>query len=389
MADLHAVITAALSTWQFPNCPSPPDWTLDWNGLAARFDWLHAMDGVPQDPVHHAEGDVLIHTHMVVQALIELEEWRALPPPERNILFAAALLHDVAKPAVTAIESDGRITARGHARKGERMARALLWSGAELPTAPFAARESIAKLVRHHGLPLWYLDQPDPERAAIEVSQTTRTDHLALIAEADVRGRICADQQEMLARIELFRSLCHELGCYGVPRAFANDHSRFLYFRSAQNGPDYAAYDDTEFEVTLMSGLPAAGKDTWIRDHLSGWTVIALDQIRRELNVGPEEDQSAVVKLAQERARTLLRRKQSFVWNATNVTRLLRGPLIDTFAAHRARVRIVYLEAPLPLLLRRNRARPHPVPEPVIHRLMEKLEIPDPTEAHQIEWHAS
>jgi predicted kinase len=115
--------------------------------------------------------------------------------------------------------------------------------------------------------------------------------------------------------------------------------------------------------------------------------VIALDQIRRELNVGPEEDQSAVIRTAQERASALLRQRKAFVWNATNVTRLTRGPLIELFAAHRARVRIVYREAPHDLLLRRNRARPHPVPEAVIYRLMDKLEISDLTEEHQVEWH--
>jgi predicted kinase len=375
--------------WRLLHAPVPPDWNLDWAALTAQFAWLRAMHGVPQDPIHHAEGDVLIHTRRVAEALTELIEWRQLPEDEREVLFASALLHDVAKPATTATEEDGRITARGHARKGERMTRALLWQGDPLPPASLNIRERLCKLVRHHGLPLWFLEQPDPERTAIEVSQTVRTDHLALLAEADVRGRICADQEEMLARIDLFRALCRELGCYGVPRAFANDHSRFLYFHNTRNGPDYAAYDDTEFTVVLMAGLPGAGKDTWIGKHLPGWPVISLDGIRRELQIGPEENQSAVVKLAQERARVLLRQQQPFVWNATNVTRLLRGPLIDIFAAHRARVRLVYLEAPRDVLLARNRARSHPVPPAVICRLLEKLEVPDPTEAHQVEWHVS
>src|SRR5579859_1332670 len=41
----------------FPFCPGPAGWRLDWAGLAARFGWLRAMEGVPQDSVHHAEGD--------------------------------------------------------------------------------------------------------------------------------------------------------------------------------------------------------------------------------------------------------------------------------------------------------------------------------------------
>jgi hypothetical protein len=30
--------------------------------------------------------------------------------------------------------------------------------------------------------------------------------------------------------------------------------------------------------------------------------------------------------------------------------------------------------------------RPNPVPESVILRLADKLEVPDPTEAHRVEW---
>jgi hypothetical protein len=258
---------ASATEWTFPHCPQAPGQPVDWADLAARCGWLRAMSGVPQDPAHHAEGDVLIHTRMVTQALVDLAAWRELPSGERDVLFASALLHDVAKPETTATEEDGRITARGHARKGERRTRGLLWRGGELPVPPFAAGEHIAKLVRHHGLPLWFLDGPHPERSIIEVSQTTRTDHLALLAEADVRGRICADQEEMLARVEMFRSVCRELGCFGVPYPFANAHSRFLFFRGTHSGPTYAAYDDTEFDVVLMSGLPGAGKDTWIREH--------------------------------------------------------------------------------------------------------------------------
>ncbi len=59
---------------------------------------------------------------------------------------------------------------------------------------------------------------------------------------------------------------------------------------------------------------------------------------------------------------------------------------MDFFASYHARVRIVYVDAPLDVLLRRNQGRQEAVPEPVIHRLMRKLEVPDLTEAHQVEW---
>src|SRR5262249_33763519 len=300
--------------------------------------------------------------------------------------------HDVAKPHRTRIEPDGRIVSPGHARSGASLAHYLLWVGSGLAIpAPFLFREAVARLVRHHGLPLWVFAKADPQRAVLAARQTTRPDRVALLAEADARGRVSVDQQELLDRIELFRSYAADLGCLTAPYTFASDHSRFLYFAgtpsaSAPADPARAAYDDTVCEVTLLSGLPGAGKDTWLRAHCPKVPVISLDAIRRELCIPPDAGQGAVVQEARRRARDLLRQRQSFVWNATNVTRALRAQLIALFAAYKARVVIVYLDVPRQVLLAHNRSRPHRVPEAVVDRLARLLEIPDVTEAHSVEW---
>lgn len=372
--------------WRFPHVPQPPEWTVEWEAITARFAWVRALSGTPQEPAHHGEGDVATHTRMVAEALADMEAWRALAEDERGMTFAAALLHDVAKPARTRVEPDGRITSPGHARLGERLARAILWEGdgRDAP-APLPARETICALVRFHGLPLWLLDKADPVRAAVEASLRVRLDLVALVAEADVRGRIAADRDALLERVALFRAFCEEWGCLRAPYAFASDHARFVYFHERKTDPAYAAYDDTTFEVVLMAGLPGAGKDTWIARNHPDLPVISLDRIRRELKVAPDEDQGAVAQAAKARARELLRRHEPFIWNATNVTRAMRGQLIDLFAAYGARVRIVYVEAPHAELLRGNERREASVPGPVIAKLARKLEMPDRTEAQAVE----
>jgi len=380
-----------MSTWTFPHTPTDPDWTVDWDAIEHRFSWIQALRGVPQEPRYHAEGDALVHTRMVAEALAALDEWRALEPATRSLLFAAALLHDVAKPHRTRAELDGRIASPGHAQAGACLAHYLLWTGAGLDTpAPFPWREGVTRLVRHHGLPLWFLAKADPRCAVIAASQSARPDHIALLAEADVHGRVCADQQELLDRVALFRGYSEELGCLISPYPFASDHSRFAYFTSATGlrtpaNPARVAYDDTVCEVVLLAGLPGVGKDTWLQTHRPDWPVISLDAIRRELHVPPDINQGAVVQEAKSRARELLRRRQSFAWNATNIARSLRTQLISLFAAYHARVAIVYLDAQRDILLARNSSRPQPVPEAVIDRMAQRLEIPDPTEAHTVE----
>ena len=116
----------------------------------------------------------------------------------------------------------------------------------------------------------------------------------------------------------------------------------------------------------------------------AGLPMISLDALRAELGVDPADDQGALVCAAKVRARELLRRRQPFVWNATNLTRRLRDPLVELFMGYGARVRIVYREAPLAEALRRNRQRPRPVPEAVIRHLAARAEPPDLTEAHRL-----
>jgi hypothetical protein len=240
----------------------------------------------PQDPRHHAEGDVATHVRMVEAELLALPTYLSLPPPERDIVHAAALLHDIAKPSCTRREGD-RITSHGHSARGAIDARRMLWR----MEAPFAAREAVCALVRHHMVPMRGIDRDDVDKLVFRVSQTARCDLLCVLAEADARGRVCQDQARLLDDIALFRVYCADKGCLHGPRLFPSDHSRFLYFRSEARDPDYLAWDDTTCMFTLLSGLPA-----------------------------------------------------NLVWNATNLSREIRQQVIGLAANYNARVEVAYVE---------------------------------------------
>ncbi|GAB2839683.1 AAA family ATPase [Lentzea nigeriaca] len=361
-------------------CPTGPQWTFSWEAVRSVFPWARALEGVPQDPIHHAEGDVATHTRMACEALVSLPEWRARSELDRVRLFATVLLHDVAKPFRTQIE-DGRVTAHGHSRAGDLLVRKLLWE----MDRPIAWREHVAALVRHHQVPFWALERPDLDRIAFRVSLLARNDDLATLARADILGRICGDAESVLENIALFEEYCRERDCLDRPRDFPSDHARFQYFRTPGRDPDYAAYDDTRVEVTVLSGLPGVGKDHWIAANRPGWQVVSLDSVRSRLGIAPYGDQRAVAAAAFEEARTLLRAGERFVWNATNISRQLRDRCIGLAADYRARVTLIGLEAPKSVIHARNRARPEPVPASVIDRLVDKWEAVDITEAHAVE----
>ncbi|PRY33976.1 AAA family ATPase [Umezawaea tangerina] len=363
-------------------CPVGPEWTVRWDRVEAAFEWVRRLRGVVQDPVHHAEGDVATHTRMACEALAALPEWRARPPHERVLLFAAVLLHDSAKPFRTQVDEHGRVTAHGHSRHGDLLARRILW---ELG-APPAWREHVAALVHHHQVPFWALERADLERIVFRVSLLARNDDLAILATADILGRVCGDAEGIVENIALFREYCRELDCLDRPRIFPSAHARFQYFRTPGRDPSYAAYDDTRVDVTVLSGLPGVGKDHWIAEHRAGWPVVSLDAVRARRGIGPGGDQRAVVAAAFDQARVHLRAGERFVWNATNVSRQLRERCVGLAADYRARVTLVGLEAPPDVLRARNRARAEPVPAAVVERLIAKWEAPDPTEAHEVRW---
>ena len=371
--------------WQFPTYTIGTP--LDWSQLTNQFDWIKDMKEIPQDPFWHREGNVYIHTQMVVEALIRLPEFATLSDQEKHILVAAAVLHDVEKRSTTiseVIDGQERIVSPKHAKIGEFTARNILYK--EIPT-PFPIREQIAKLVRLHGLPIWAIEKENPVKEVIYASLVVNTKHLALLAEADMRGRICADQEAMILNIDLFRELCLENNCYGHPKSFGSNYGRFLFFNKAESSPDYVPFEDRKFDVVVMSGLPGTGKDTFIKKQLD-LPILSLDDIRRAHQISPTDKKKngQVIQLAKEQAKVYMRKRTSFVFNATNITKDVRGKWIQLFLEYGAKVKIIYLEVPYRQLIRQNRNREYQVPEMVMERLIRKLEIPSYREAHEVEY---
>ncbi len=99
---------------------------MSWEHLCGLYDEISDMAGVMQDPIHHAEGDVAIHTQRVINSVTSLPEYETLTEREQQILWISALLHDVEKRSTTR-EEEGRIVSPGHARKGELTTRLFLY----------------------------------------------------------------------------------------------------------------------------------------------------------------------------------------------------------------------------------------------------------------------
>jgi predicted kinase len=358
-----------------PPIPTPPDWTINWPAIDFH-PWMQELKGCPQNPERHAEGDVWIHVHMVVEAMAALPAWQELPEESRRILFHAALFHDVAKPACTRIESDGHISARGHSWRGAVRTRTILWQLG----IPFVEREAICSIIRHHLLPFFLADSEDPRRLAIEASHITRCDWLCLMSEADARGRISADPDRLLHQIARFRQIVEELNCLDQPHPFRDEGERLRFFYPERK------MDQSGSEMILLCGLPGAGKDHWVQEHYPDLPMIALDDLKHDLHVPPHDPKGEAMTRARELARSYLAQKQPFIWNATNLSRHGRADCVKLAHIHGASVRMVYVEVPPERLYAQNRSRKRRVPEKAIERMLDRWEVPSAIEAEKVEY---
>jgi predicted kinase len=341
--------------------------------------WCQAMADCRQDAGWHSEGDVWTHTKMVCAQLPRLDEWPGLTPHERTVLLFTALFHDSAKPMTSQVDADtGRITSPKHAVKGEHLARSVLRD----LECDLTTREEVARLVRFHGRPAFLLEKAEPNHEVISLSWLVSNKLLYLFALADSRGRTTAEMGRPEEDVYLWRLVAEECGCLDRPYPFANDHARFLFYRQARPNPHYVPFAAHRCTVTMMSGLPGSGKDAWLAANRPDLPAVSLDDVRGDLRVDATDDQGEVIRVARERCREYLRSGRSFAFNATNLLRQTRRRWIDLFSDYDARIEVVYIEPPLPVILDRNGRRERPVPEKVIRGLAGRFEPPTWTEAH-------
>lgn len=367
----------------------------DYQACLAAFPALEHAKTTPQNPVYHAEGDVWTHTMMVVDELLQSAEYLAADRADQEAVFLAALLHDIAKYSTTEINPDtGRIGHPGHSRKGAVDVRIALWDAG----VPFAVREAVCRLIRVHQVPLHAFEVrasrgPDdqhkstpPEFRVRQLSWELDLRLLTMLATADMRGRICTDASRALDNIALFRELALEEGCYGLPRAFADAHTRVSYFRGANVHPDYTLHQTDGSKVIVMSGLPASGKNTWVEQHARGRKVVSFDDAREELGLRHGKNEGMVAHRAFDKAKDLLRARAPFVFNATHLSEQMRSRTLDLLYAYHAEVEVVYLERPRAELLARNSKRDSSLTNKTLQAMVLKWEPPMPTEAHAVRY---
>jgi tRNA nucleotidyltransferase (CCA-adding enzyme) len=164
------------------------EWLHKLGAIEKLFPEIQSLIGVPQDREWHPEGDVFVHTKLVVDRARELID--DLSYSRQVTVMLAALAHDFGKPDTTEF-IDGRLRSRGHEEAGVPPAESFLDRLNVYTLDGYNVRGQVIALVREHLKPGEFYKKRDEvgEGAFRRLARRCEPDLLYRVAKADSLGR--------------------------------------------------------------------------------------------------------------------------------------------------------------------------------------------------------
>ena len=163
-------------------------WLRELHAIEKLFPELAALIDVPQDPEWHPEGDVFVHTRLVLDRAREVID--DLDYPRQITVMLAALAHDLGKPQTTEF-LEGHWRSRGHEEAGVGPTETLL-NRLNIHTLDgYDVRGQVIALVREHLKPGEFYKKRDEvsDGAFRRLARKCELDLLYRVAKADSLGR--------------------------------------------------------------------------------------------------------------------------------------------------------------------------------------------------------
>jgi tRNA nucleotidyltransferase (CCA-adding enzyme) len=164
------------------------EWLKQLGAIEKLFPEIQSLMGVPQDPEWHPEGDVFLHTLLVVDRAREMIE--DLPHALQVTVMLAALAHDFGKPPTTRF-LEGRWRSRGHEEAGVDPTTRFLDRLNVHTIDGYDVRRQVISLVREHLKPGEFYKKREEvgEGAFRRLARRCEPDLLYRVAKADSLGR--------------------------------------------------------------------------------------------------------------------------------------------------------------------------------------------------------
>lgn len=163
-------------------------WLYDLGVVSQLFPEMQSLVGVPQEPEWHPEGDVDVHTLMVVDEARKLID--ELDYPQQVAVMLGALAHDFGKPPTTEFV-DGRTRSRGHDEAGVEPTLSFLDRLGIFTLDGYDVRGQVVQLVRYHLKPGEYYKAKSAvgDGAFRRLARKVEPGLLYRVAKADSLGR--------------------------------------------------------------------------------------------------------------------------------------------------------------------------------------------------------
>ena len=237
---------------------------LDRCGAISLFPELEALKGVEQNPFWHPEGDVWVHTMMVINEAAKL---RSGVEDRDIVLMLAALCHDLGKP-ITTIWKDDKWRSPGHEEEGEAPTRSFL---AKLTNETKLIEEVVA-LVKDHLKPTIFYEAKSKMSAIRRLSLRVDIPTLVKVAQADQMGRthwqsLARDYPAGSWMMNKYKELKkeHSSTGHGIERLLKGRH---LIEIGVEPGPDMGKILDKAFEAQLDGEFKdEIGAINWASEH--------------------------------------------------------------------------------------------------------------------------
>jgi tRNA nucleotidyltransferase (CCA-adding enzyme) len=249
--------------------PSRGLFVLKESGWLKHFPEVAALDGLPQEPEWHPEGDAFVHTAHCVDAVVTLDLWQSGDAHTRRLLAFAVLAHDFGK-ATTTHQAERRAQLRwvspGHEAAGAPLAESFL----RRIGAPHELIESVRPLVvnhlaHHHGQT--HFRDTTVRRLARKIAPATM-DELIAVMTADHLGRPPLVSEEALRRIHELRDAAQRLAIADrAPQPIML--GRHLIALGMKPGPNFTPALEAAFESQLDGAFyDEEGGILWMRNYL-------------------------------------------------------------------------------------------------------------------------
>jgi len=163
-------------------------WLYELNVVEQLFPEMKALIGVQQEEAWHPEGNVDVHTLLVVDRARELID--DLPYAKKVAVMLGALCHDFGKPATTQF-FDGRWRSHAHDEAGVEPTISFLDTLGIYTLNGYDVREQIIQLVRYHLKPGEFYKQRENlgDGAFRRLARKVEPDLLYRVSRADTLGR--------------------------------------------------------------------------------------------------------------------------------------------------------------------------------------------------------